>query len=105
MNRLPVFWVPAPEEDDPDDYDRYVAIRLRDNWVAVDSDQLILPVTITERDGVDLDPEPGLLKQYGGEGLLNDMLLADQEVEAGSEWIVGHAEGRGRYIEAIPDDS
>lgn len=105
MNRLPVFWVPAPDEDDSEDWDRYIAFRVREDWVAVDSDQLLLPVTLLERDGENLeDPQPGLLKQYGGEGLLNDMLMADEDLEKGTEWIVGHAEGRGRYAHPVPTD-
>lgn len=103
MNRLPVFWVPAPDEDDRDDFDRYLAFRVRANWLSVDSDQLILPVTIFERDGEEVPSQPGLLKQYGGEGLLNDLLMSEQELEEGSQWIVGHQEGTGRYIQALPD--
>lgn len=105
MNKIPVFWVPAPDEDDPDDFDRYIAFRLREEWVAVDNDQLILPVSLLERDGQELEgPQPGILKQYGGEGLLNEMLMSDGDLEKGSEWLVGHMEGRGRYAQPLPSD-
>lgn len=104
MNRLPVVWVPAPDEDDPDDFDRYVAFRLREDWLSVDADQLILPITITERDGEEIDPRPAILKQYGGEGLLNDLLMADQQLEPGTKWVIGHQEGTGRYCNPIPTD-
>lgn len=104
MNRLPVFWVPAPDEDDTDDFERYISFRVREDWLAVDSDQLIIPVTLTERDGTTLDePQPGLLKQYGGEGLLNDILMADQDLEPGSRWLISHQEGTGRTAEPLPD--
>lgn len=101
MNRIPVFWVPAPDQENSEDLERYISFRIRENWLAVDSDQLILPVTVTERDGESIEPRPGLLKQYGGEGLLNDLLLADQELEEGSEWLLSHQEGVGRTIEPI----
>jgi len=41
MKRLPVFWVPAPDEEDPEDIDRYIGFTLREEWVCVDDDQLI----------------------------------------------------------------
>lgn len=105
MNRLPVYWVEVPDEEDDDDTDRHIHFRLADDWVAVDSDQLVLPITLLGRDGEDFDdPQRGLLKQYGGEGLLNDMLLSDEQVEQGTEWIVGHSEARGRYVHPVPTD-
>ena len=104
MNRMPVIWVPAPDQDDPDDFERYIAFRVRDDWLAVDDNQLILPISITERDGKTLDgSEAGLLKQYGGEGLLNDMLMADQQLEPDTKWILSHQEGTGRTIEPLTD--
>jgi len=104
MNRIPVFWVPAPDQDDPDDFERYIAFRVRDDWLAVDDNQLILPISITERDGKTLDAsEAGILKQYGGEGLLNDMLMADQQLEPDTKWILSHQEGTGRTMEQLPD--
>lgn len=102
MNRLPVFWNPAPDPEDSEDFERYIAFRVTADWVSVDDDQLILPVAVTERDGNGFDEgEQGILKQYGGHGLLNDMLLADQDLEAGSEWMLSHQEGIGRTIEAL----
>lgn len=104
MKRLPVFWVSAPDEQETDDFERSITFRVTDDWLAVDSDQLILPITLIERDGEQLDePEPGLLKQYGGEMLLNDLLLAEQDLEAGTRWLLGHQEGRGRYITPLSD--
>lgn len=101
MNRRPVVWVPAPDEEDPEDFDRYIAFRVAGEWLAVDADQLILPIVLVERDGEEIDEQPAILKQYGGEGLLNDLLMAEQDLEQGSEWIVGHQEGVGRYVEEI----
>lgn len=102
MNRIEVVWCEVPDEEDQDDTDRYICFRLRDSWFAVDSDQLILPITLTERNGTTLDdPVPAILKQYGGEGLLNDMLLSDQDLEAGTEWMLSTTDGFGRTIEPI----
>jgi hypothetical protein len=101
MKRLPVFWVPAPDEEDPEDIDRYIGFTLREEWVCVDDDQLILPISLVERDGDSFDPQPGILKQYGGEGLLNDLLMSDRELEKGTKWVLGHEEGTGRYLSAV----
>lgn len=101
MERLPTFWVATNDQEEEQAVDRYICVRLRDEWLAVDDDQLIMPVTLLERDGEDLDPEPGLLKQYGGERLLNDLLMADTDFEAGTEWIIGYQSNRGRYIQPV----
>jgi hypothetical protein len=106
MNRVPTVWVEAPDEDDPDDVSHSLLFRLRNEWTAVDRDQLVLPVTVVGRDGEDLDePRPAILMQYGGESLLNQMLLeADGTPETGSLWVLDHSEGFGRTIETIPED-
>lgn len=103
MNRLPTVWVEAPDEDDPDDLSHSVTFRLREQWCAVDRDQLVLPVTIVERDGEALEESrPAVLMQYGGEGLLNQMLLeAEGTPEPGSFWVLDHSEGFGRTLERI----
>jgi hypothetical protein len=102
MNRVPTVWVEAPEEDDPDDIDRSISFRLRDDWCAVDRDQLVLPITLLERDGTELEePQPALLMQYGGEGLLNDLLMSDGNPEPGSTWLLQHTEGFGRNLTHI----
>lgn len=99
MNRLPTVWVEAPDEDDDDDFDRTLSFRLREEWCAVDRDQLVLPISVLERDGEELDePKPAILLQYGGESLLNDMLLEGGS-ESGSSWLLTHAEGFGRSLE------
>lgn len=104
MNRLDVFWLQRPDNDDESrnltsDY-RAMRFRLTDEWVAVDSDQLILPIAVlwrTDSDGVirDLTGETGLLKQYGGERLLNDLLLAGKEPTKGTEWILEYYPASG----------
>lgn len=108
MNRLPTVWVEAPDEEDPDDFDRSISFRLREAWCAVDRDQLVLPVTVTARDDEQLEePRPGILMQYGGEGLLNQLLMqAEGQPEPGSKWFLEHAEGFGRELTRIetPDD-
>jgi hypothetical protein len=103
LNRLRCYWVQRPDEEDPDDQERSIHFRLTEDWVATDSDQLILPITLLARNGDDLDEPPtGLLKQYGGEGLLNDLLMDGQEVEAGSEWVISYDEGYGFNIYGVP---
>lgn len=105
MNRLPVFWVQRPDDDDPDDTERSIHFRVTEDWLAVDNDQLILPITLIARNGDDLDDsQPGLLKQYGGEGLLNDLLMADDDLEAGSEWVISYDQGYGFVAYSVPTD-
>lgn len=105
MKRLDVVWTRGPSDEDEGFQHRYIIVEIREPWLAVDGDQLILPVYLVERDGAELtDQEPALLKQYGGESLLNDMLLADADLEVGSRWEIGHEEERGRYAGPIPSD-
>lgn len=113
MNRLPVFWVGRPDEDD--EMDRpYIGFRFRDNWVAIDSDQLLAPVTLTERDGTNIEPVPGILKQYGGESLRADIMEAALENDIDgfehTEWIIEYddmmgfvASYVGEFAEAATD--
>jgi hypothetical protein len=106
MNRLPVFWVGRPDDDDPDDVERSIYFRVTEDWLAVDSDQLILPITLLGRDGEEVeDGKPGLLKQYGGESLLNDLLLADKDLEAGSEWVISYDVDMGFQAYPVTSDS
>lgn len=101
MNRIPTVWVEAPDEDDPDDFDHSMTFRLRDEWCAVDRDQLVLPVTVLERDGKALDePKPAVLMQYGGDALLNQLLL-EGDVEDGNKYLLTHAEGFGRELKLL----
>jgi len=99
MNRRPVEWLPRPdlEDDDAPSEEQRLDFRLAADWVAVDADQLILPIVVIWKTGVRIEDSSGyraLLKQYGGEGLLNDMLLSDQLVEEGSEWRMIRYENR-----------
>lgn len=105
MKRIPTVWVASPDDEDPDDDERSMVVRLREPWCAVERDQLVLPVTVLERDGSELDePTPALLMQYGGESLLNDLLMAsDGQPEAGSKWLIQHSEGFGRTLAELPD--
>lgn len=105
MNRLPVFWVGRPDDDDPDDGERSIHFRLTEEWLAVDSDQLILPVALLGRDGETFeDGKPGLLKQYGGESLLNDLLLSDEDLEVGTEWVISYDSDIGFEAYPVPTD-
>lgn len=106
MERLQVFWLSRPEDDDEDsnavgDY-RAMRVRIHEEWVAVDADQLILPVTLLWRfdeEGLFQESgQPGLLKQYGGERLLNDLLLAEKDPAKGTEWLVEYYPASGFTI-------
>lgn len=90
MNRRPVEWLGSPGEKEDYPSDGYeLAFRLASDWVAVDSDQLILPIVVLDKSTITVEsPYKALLKQYGGESLLNDLLMADQELEEGSEWVL-----------------
>lgn len=101
MNRRETIWCPAPAEDD-DRHDHYVIFRLADDWLAVDGRELILPIILLERDGNTLDdPFPAILKQFGGQSLLNDMLLSDYDVVEGSEWTISRTADR-TVIDGVP---
>lgn len=105
MNRLPVFWVQRPDEDADVDT-RSITFRVTEDWLATDSDQLILPITLLERDGEEVnggDGHPGLLKQYGGEGLLNDLLMDERELESGSVWVIDYSTDLGFTAYSVPD--
>lgn len=94
MNRLSKVWVPRPEEDD-DQQNPYVIFRITDNWLFTDSDQLFLPISLLERNGEQVENGgQEVLAQYGGEELLNDLLLADQDLEKGSTWILQRTLGQ-----------
>mgnify|MGYP000022830488 CR=1 FL=1 len=96
MKRKSVEWLASPADDDEAPADGYeLHFRLAADWFAVDSDQLILPITVLDKTTIDVqEPYPAILKQYGGEGLLNDMLLSDGELEQGSEWYLIRTEQR-----------
>lgn len=95
MNRRPVEWLAAPDEDEEMPADGLeLRFELTEDWLAVDADQLILPIEVQDKTTITVDePYEALLKQYGGEGLLNDMLMSDQDVEAGTEWVLLRTDG------------
>lgn len=100
-----MFWVGRPDEDDPDNSERSIHFRVTEEWLAVDSDQLILPVALLGRDGDTFaEPKPGLLKQYGGEGLLNDLLLSSQDLGKGTEWVIQYDADIGFNAYEVPTD-
>lgn len=89
IERRAVEWVarPDPDDDSAPSGEQWIHFRMAGDWFAVDADQLILPITVIDQAGVTVEePYPAILKQYGGEGLLNDMLLSDQDLEQGSNW-------------------
>lgn len=90
MNRRAVEWLAAPDEDDePPEDGLELHFRVTAEWFAVDADQLLLPIEVQDKTTIEVEePYPAILKQYGGEGLLNDMLLSGQDLEQGSEWVL-----------------
>lgn len=109
MKRRPVEWLPAPDEDDETDDFQRIDFVVIEQWVATDQDQLLLPIRVIDKTGVTVNEEyTAVLKQYGGEGLLNDMLMADQELERGSQWRVTRWDSRLEVepleIESAADD-
>lgn len=101
MNRKETIWCPAPDEDE-DAEGHSLTFRIADDWLAVDGRELLLPIVLLARDGKDLsDPLPAVLKQFGGQALLNDMLLSDYDVEEGSEWVLDRTADR-TVIDGIP---
>ena len=95
MNRHDVVWCQSPDEDDPSDAENSITFEVIDEWVATDQDQLLLPIRLLKRDGEELNkPTPAILKQYGGEQVLNSILLNDQDLERGSRWTIRRTQTR-----------
>lgn len=95
MKRRPCEWLAAPDDDD--EYgDTEMVFRVIDQWVATDQDQLLLPIRVTSKSGVTIEGDgyTAILKQYGGEGLLNDMLMSEQDLERGSTWLLMRTDNR-----------
>lgn len=94
MKRRPVEWLAAPDEDDePSEDGHEMVFKVTRDWFSVDADQLVLPIEVHRKTGISVEePYTATLKQYGGEGLLNDMLLCDQDLEAGTGWILMRTE-------------
>lgn len=105
MNRVEVVWVESPDEDAPQGAENSIRFRVTEEWVATDQDQLLLPITLIERDGEETEDGgvPAILKQYGGDAVLNSMLLADQDLEPGSEWVITRTKHR-RTVEPATTD-
>ena len=105
MNRLPVEWLAGVAEDEEMPADGLeMVFRLADEWVATDSDQLVLPIVVESKTTIEVEEEyRALLKQYGGEGLLNDMLMSDQDLEQGSRWVLMRTESL-LTVEPLPTD-
>lgn len=106
MKRRPVEWLGDGGEDDESTPSvRSMTFEIIDHWVATDADQLILPVRVLKKTDVNIESEEGytaILKQYGGESLLNDMLMSEQELDRGSRWTLWR-EGPRLEIEPAGD--
>lgn len=97
MKKKEIVFVTKPDEDAPRGASNSITFRLSGEWWAVDQDQLLLPISLLARDGEDVEEDGGVaavLKQYGGDGVLNTMLLSDQEVEQGSTWRIERTDHR-----------
>lgn len=91
---------PAEGEDGRALHD--LVFRLAGDWYALDGDKLLLPIQPVEKGEDDLSHHgPGILTQYGGAELLLSMASSDQEVEAGSEWILTHDSSLGFTISPL----
>lgn len=102
MNRKEFIWCPAPEVDEGV-HAHSLTFRIADSWLGVDGRELVMPIVLLERDGEELaEPLPSILKQFGGQALLNDMLLSDYDVEEGSEWMIDRTADR-TVIDGIPE--
>lgn len=90
MNRKAVEWLGSPDDDEDPPADGYeLTFEVTGEWFAVDADQLILPIRVIDKTTIAVEePYPAILKQYGGEGLLNDMLLSDHDLEEGTKWVL-----------------
>jgi hypothetical protein len=100
-----VEWLAGVAEDEEMPADGLeMVLRLADEWVATDSDQLVLPIVVESKTTIEVEEEyRALLKQYGGEGLLNDMLMSDQDLEQGSRWVLMRTESL-LTVEPLPTD-
>lgn len=90
MKRLAVEWLAGVAEDEEMPANGLeMTFRVADDWVATDSDQLLLPIVVEDKTTIEVEEEyTAILKQYGGEGLLNDMLMSDVDLEQGSRWVL-----------------
>lgn len=95
MKRRPVEWLPRDDEDEEPRV-KSMTFRVVGQWVAVDQDQLLLPIAVEDKTDVEIEDDgyTAILKQYGGESLLNDMLMADQELDRGTRWRLWRDETR-----------
>lgn len=106
MNRRTAEWLPRPDSDDDDapNTEQRMDFRVAGEWFTVDSDQLVMPIYVIEKTGIEAgEGYPALLKQYGGEKLLNDLLLADEPLEQGSTWRMIRYENR-LTVDPLGDD-
>jgi len=104
VNRLQPIWVERPDED-AEETERSITFRLTDDWVMTDADQLLLPIRLLERNGEPVnggDGAHGILKQYGGEGLLNSMLMEGQDMEPGTHWCISYSADLGFQAFEVP---
>lgn len=102
VEELGTFFLPRPDEgEEPSLY-----FKLRQQWYAIDGDKLILPIAAVEKNGTNINQSKGLLTQYGGSELLLQMATSDQDMKAGSGWVLHYRDSYGFIIEpAALDDS
>lgn len=101
-------WVNTPE--DAQSTANGIRFRLAEEWYSLGGEKITLPITLLAKIADDgntekvSEPYPALLDQYGGEGLLLDMALSDQDFEAGTTWeLVVYPDG-DREINIVEED-
>jgi hypothetical protein len=89
-------WYAAAPDDDAEETAGSLRFELAEPvWVAVDGQKLLMPINPLEKDGATIEPDEdfGILTQYGGHGLLNQMLIrSDGDLEPESEWVIRRTE-------------
>jgi hypothetical protein len=80
-------------------------VKFLSDEIAVDSDQLIAIVELTERDGNNVEPRKGVLKQYGGDSLRSDllegMMKEGHESLEGTEWLIEYDDALGFVAQPV----
>lgn len=90
MERKRLEWISTPEPDKDDELgETWLEFRLAGEWYSTDNEKLYLPITVLDSPDHDGEPYSAILSQYGGESLLNDLLLCGEPgLDAGDEFRV-----------------
>lgn len=96
MNRRRIEWIDAPDAEEGEPIE-WLSFRVAGEWYATDAEKLYLPITVLASSAMEVqEPYPAMLAQYGGESLLNDLALNDEQpLEQGAEYRVSRSDGAG----------